>query len=160
MEFDISHTCCFTGHRPERLDMPEKDVINWLDEQIHKAVEDGYKVFISGMQRGVDIWAAEIVLNMKKEGSPVQLVAACAFKGMENRWEDDWKKRYHAILSSSDDIVYVGNHPSRSAFFMRNRWMVDRSAKLIAVYTGAPGGTKETINYAVKKGLVIDKIRE
>ncbi len=42
MEFDIKYACCFTGHRPERLDMAETEVIAWLDEQIHKAVEDGY----------------------------------------------------------------------------------------------------------------------
>ncbi len=43
---------------------------------------------------------------------------------------------------------------------MRNRWMVDHFSKLIAVYTGAPGGTKETITYAKKKGLDIARIKE
>ncbi len=31
-------------------------------------------------------------------------------------------------------------------------WMVDHSSKVIGVYTGAPGGTKETIEYAKKNG--------
>ncbi len=158
MEFDKSMACCFTGHRPERLEMSEKKVINWLDEQIHKAVEDKYTYFISGMQRGVDIWAAEIVLKMKKEGAPVKLIAACAFKGMEGHWEKSWIDRYNAILAEAEDIVYIGNHPSRAAFFMRNEWMVDHSSRLIAVYTGAPGGTQKTISYAKKNGCKVVSI--
>ncbi len=38
--------------------------------------------------------------------------------------------------------------------------MVDNSKRLIGVYTGAPGGTKETIEYAKKNGrevVLIDK---
>ena len=160
MAIDVKHACCFTGHRPERLDMSEKKVIKWLDEQIHKAVDDGVVDFISGMQRGVDIWAAEIVLRLKIEGVPIRLIAASAFKGMEGRWENDWQERYHKILSEADEVHYIGNHPSRSAFFARNEWMVDHSSRLIAVYTGAPGGTKRTIEYAEKKNLTIFSIRE
>ena len=37
----------------------------------------------------------------------------------------------------------------------RNRYMVDRSGRLIAVYNGVPkGGTYQTLLYAMKKGLV------
>ena len=100
------HACCFTGHRPERLEMPPKKVIHWLNEQIDNAISDGYTTFISGMQRGVDIWAAEAVVNKIKEGANVNLVAACAFKGMEDRWERSWQDRYKmAILLGK---VYIG----------------------------------------------------
>ena len=148
--------CCFTGHRPERLEMSEKKVIKWLDEEIHKAYDEGYTTFISGMQRGVDIWGAESVLNMRKEGKEVKLIAACAFKGTEDRWEQDWINRYKSILAEADDIVYIGNHPSRNAFFARNEWMVRHSTRLIGVYTGAPGGTQKTINYAKKNKHKVD----
>lgn len=45
---DKRRTCCFTGHRPERLDLPEDKVIKWLEEQIDRAIADGYTDFISG----------------------------------------------------------------------------------------------------------------
>ena len=35
----------------------------------------------------------------------------------------------------------------------RNEWMVDRSARIIAVYNGEPSGTGNTINYAKKVGV-------
>ena len=46
---DIKHTCTFTGHRPERLELTEEQVIGWLAKQIKRAVDDGYTDFISGM---------------------------------------------------------------------------------------------------------------
>ena len=55
MEIDIKHSCSFTGHRPERLEMGEDKVIAWLEEQIRKAVDDGYTDFITGMQRIKDL---------------------------------------------------------------------------------------------------------
>ena len=62
------HRCCFTGHRPEKLDKPEADVIEGLKKEIHTATADGFRTFISGMARGVDLWAAEIVLALRDEG--------------------------------------------------------------------------------------------
>lgn len=152
-KIDIDHAVSFTGHRPERLDMSEAVVQEWLEVQIRKAVEDGYTNFISGMQRGVDLWAAEIVIKLKEEFKEreIYLFSAVAFRGMENSWEKDWHKRYHAVLKAADGITYVSDKPGRIAFLKRNEWMVDNSKRLIAVYTGAPGGTKETIRYAERK---------
>ncbi len=128
---DRQHACAFTGHRPARLGFPETDVIGWLEKEIRKAAEDGYTRFITGMQRGV-----------------------------ENRWDSAWKKRYHRIRRSADEVHYISDKPGRTAFFQHNNWMVDHASRLIAVYTGAPGGTKETINYAKTQGLEIVNIAD
>ena len=160
MEIDIKRACSFTVHRPERLEMRPNRVISWLEQEIRNAVDAGYTDFISGMQRGVDIWAAEIVLKLKAEGKPVKLIAACAWNGMEDRWEQNWQERYKAILIDADKTVYVSRYPGRAAFFERNHWMVDHSSRLIGVYTGAPGGTKETVWYAKNNGLDVVTIRK
>lgn len=62
------HRACFTGHRPEKLRQPESVVVRGLEAAIKDAISDGKNVFISGMTRGVDIWAAEIVLRLRDEG--------------------------------------------------------------------------------------------
>ena len=154
-KIDGKHACSFTGHRPERLELTEAQVIQWLSEQIRQAVEDGYTEFVSGMQRGVDIWAAEEVLKLREQGAAVRLIAASAFEGMESRWSNDWRARYERILEEADEVTFVSRIPGRRAFFQRNHWMVDRSTRLIGVYTGAPGGTKETIEYAKMRGLQV-----
>ena len=59
------HRACFTGHRPEKLRQTEKDICKGLEREIQSAICNGIHVFISGMARGVDIWAAEIVLRLR-----------------------------------------------------------------------------------------------
>ena len=48
------HRCCFTGHRPEKLQRPEWEIRVDLEREIRKAVCDGLNVFITGMARGID----------------------------------------------------------------------------------------------------------
>ena len=57
--------CCFTGHRPEKLNITEEEVKRLLEITIKRAVKEGFHTFITGMARGVDMWAGEIVLNLK-----------------------------------------------------------------------------------------------
>ena len=148
---DMKHTCAFIGHRPERLELPEEQVKEWLEEQIERAADEGYTDFITGMQRGVDLWAAEAVLKLIDKDRQIRLIAACAFRSMEENWDLDWKDRYYYVLSRSELVYYISDQPGRKAFFARNHWMVDRASRLIAVCSGAPGGTNETIEYARKK---------
>lgn len=57
-------TCCFTGRRPEKLGHEGKEIGALLEMVILRAINDEYISFISGMARGADIWAAEVVLRL------------------------------------------------------------------------------------------------
>lgn len=149
--------CCFTGHRPEKLIWPETEVIDWLEEEIRKAIDDGFVTFISGMARDVDIWAAEIVLEIRDKGKPIHLICASPFERFERRWSEDWKRRCFSSLKRADIVRFVCNGYSPSCFQIRNEWMVDRSARVIAAFDGQPGGTKNTIDYAEQKGVCVIK---
>lgn len=54
--------CCFTGHRPEKLGVPEEMIREKLDGAIDLAITQGMETFICGMARGVDLWAGATVL--------------------------------------------------------------------------------------------------
>ncbi len=149
------HRCCFTGHRPEKLAWSEEHAVVALEEKIRQAIADGYTTFISGMARGVDIWAAEIVLRLRDEGVPLRLICAVPLPDFEKRWPFAWQKRYHAVLKSADLVKVLFNSYSPSVFQQRNEWMVDHSARVIAMYTGEPGGTKNTIDFALRKGIEV-----
>lgn len=149
------HRCCFTGHRPEKLHVPEAEIIDALRKEILAAVRDGYVTFITGMARGVDIWAAEIVLELKTAGHPLHLICASPYEGFERSWSPEWQRRYAAIMAAADLVKYICPAYSRSCFQIRNEWMVNHSARVIAAYNGEAGGTRNTINYATKHGVVV-----
>lgn len=102
------HRCCFTGHRPEKLQAPEGVVTAALEKEIRQAIADGFNVFITGMARGVDIWAAEIVLRLQDAGEAVRLICACPYQGFERGWKQSWQERYQVILSAADLVRFTG----------------------------------------------------
>ena len=153
------HRCCFTGHRPEKLRRSEKEVRADLEYEIRKAVCDGLNVFISGMARGTDIAAAEIVLQLREEGYPVRLICASPYPGFENNWSRVWRTRYEAVIAKADLVRYIRPQYSKGCFQIRNEWLVNHSARVIAVFNGQPSGTKNTIDYALRKGIPVVQIK-
>lgn len=146
---------CFTGHRPEKLTIPNDIIKKRLLEEIITSINEGYRVFISGMARGTDIWAAEIILKIKTTNNDIKLICAIPYKGFESNWSTSWQLRYKDILSGADLIRYICPNYSKNCFQIRNQWMVDHSAKVIAVYNGTKGGTLNTIQYANKHKIPI-----
>lgn len=155
MEIERQQTVCFTGHRPEKLNKPAWIVKRALKKEIRRAIADGYKVFISGMARGVDIWAAQIVLALRNSGSDIRLVCACPCHDFQRRWEEAWKVQAAEVLAKADRIEYICESYTRFCFQKRNEWMVDRSSRVIAVFNGEPGGTKNTVDYAERKAVPV-----
>jgi len=156
------HRVCFTGHRPEKLNYPEKVVKSLLKEQIEMAIEDGYRTFISGMARGLDLWAAEIVLELKKKNKDkeIHLICALPHPDFEKKWKLTEQIKYNSILKKADLKRIICPEFSMGAYQKRNIWMVDRSNRVIAAYNGEKGGTKNTIDYANKVGVKVINIFE
>jgi len=154
------HRVCFTGHRPEKLHSPEAVVLNSLEAAIKDAIQQGYTTFITGMAKGVDIWAGEIVLREKQQHPGLHLICALPYPEFGARWSEDWHQRYQNILQHADLVRTVCPAYHRSCFQRRNEWMVDHSALVIAAYNGESGGTRNTIDYAQRMHIPIRQILE
>ena len=100
-----THRVCFTGHRPEKLTRNEKAIKKDLETKIIQAIADGLHVFITGMARGVDIWAAQIVLSLRDKGYPIKLMCACPYDGFEKEWDQMWQIQYQAIPVSYTHLI-------------------------------------------------------
>ena len=146
-------TCAFTGHRPEKLNAEPAVIKRALTLEIDIAIADGVTEFITGMARGVDLWAAELVLERRKSNACISLFCAVPYEGFEQKWALSWQNLYHDVLSESNGVKIFEKHFSYSSFQTRNRWMVDHSSRVIAVYNGEKGGTKNTLDYARKIGI-------
>ncbi len=143
-----AHRACFTGHRPEKLRADKEEIIAALRREIDTAIADGITEFISGMARGVDLWAANLVLERKKSNPSIRLLCAIPYENFEKGWSKKWQDMYHMILEQADMIHYVQPNFTYAAFQERNHWMVDHAIRVIAVFNGEQGGTKNTLEYA------------
>lgn len=152
------HRCCFTGHRPQKLRRSEKEIKADLEVAIQQAIADGYTTFITGMAYGVDIWAGQIVVRLRKRNPDLHLIAAVPFQGFEARWSSEWKRAYQELLEQADLVKFICPGYSAGAYQRRNEWMVDHSRRVIAVFSGEPSGTKNTVQYARQRRLLINQI--
>lgn len=158
---DREHTCCFTGHRPDKLPWGtnENDVRALalkarLDKALEQAYQAGMRHFISGMARGTDLYFAEGVLALRRRHPEITLEAARPCQSQADAWPEAEQRRYNGILDQCNYETLVQHSYDRGCMQRRNRYMADRSAMVIAVYNGIPkGGTAQTLAYAMKQGL-------
>jgi len=155
-------TCCFTGHRPDAFDFgyDEGDprcrkLKSDLEQAIERAAGDGYRRFVTGMAQGVDMWCAEMVLDMKEDGQPFTLEAAVPARGQAARWNAPLKKRHERILRLCDNVICIGDSLDRETLLMRNRYMLSQSSLVIAVARKKSGGTAYTVNLASRLGITV-----
>ena len=153
------HRCCFTGHRPQKLERSERAIKKDLERAIQGAISSGFTTFITGMAYGVDLWAAEIVLRLRERNPELHLIAAVPFEGFDSRWSREWKSVYDEVLAQADLVKYICPGYNPGAYQRRNEWMVDHAARVIAVFNGEPSGTKNTIDYATKLSIPITVVK-
>lgn len=161
----MSKTCCFTGHRPNKLkgyDPIDNKELLW---RIYKEVEDhidnkGVTTFISGMALGVDMWAAKMILRIKKYNPEIRLICAIPCKNHASKWNAQSQKEWQTIVEQADEVFYVSEEEYKPYLMQkRNAWMVDNSDYIIAVWDGSNGGTGNCVKYAQKedKQIIIIK---
>ena len=155
----MSKTCCITGHRPNGFpwlygkDSKFQSVYEkLLYERIESYItENNVTDFISGMALGVDMDFAAAVLKLRKKYSSIHLHCAIPCRDQTKLWNRHDVARYNKILKRADFSIIMSEKYTRNCMFERNRYMVDKSDYVFAVWNGERhGGTWYTIEYAKK----------
>lgn len=144
-EFDI--TVAFTGHRSYRHEADLR-----LRQTIEALWRAGRRCFLSGMAMGFDMAAAEAVLELRERWRDLRLVAVVPFRGQERLFPEEEQRRFNRILEAADEVVILSEGYSRGVYAVRNGYLIDHAATIVAWYGGGAGGTRQTVNRALKKG--------
>ncbi len=155
-------TVCFTGHRPEKL--PDngdanspliKALKSMLFREISSALEDGCNCFITGLSRGVDLWAGEIIMGKIAAGRDICLAAASPCRSYGRNFKGYEKWIFKNIIHKAERVFYISEEYTKTCYKDRNAFMVENSGRLIAVVKDFRSGTGNTISTAKKHGLDI-----
>lgn len=161
MDIKFEKTACFTGHRPDKLGFGydyrtdgNRKIILKLRAVIERLiVKRGIDTFVSGMALGIDTWSALTVLKLKEKYPHIRLVCAVPCSNHSSKWKNADKETWTHITREADHVHYV-SEDSYTAWCMqnRNKWMVDNSRFVIAVWDGVEnGGTWNCIKYTIKR---------
>lgn len=127
-------------------------------QKIEDAINMGYSYFISGMAIGFDMICAEIVLELKLKYPHIKLECALPCQNQHSKWNKKEKERHQNILKHADKIRCIFQTYSQECMHERNKYMINNSSLVIALYDDMPGGTKKTLEYAKLKGRTIEII--
>ena len=155
---DFLKSAAFTGYRPKKLpfgnDFNHPDALRLranLRTEYERLIRRGFRQFLTGGALGCDLMAAEVILELKEEyGKKARIMHVLCMPCYDYtaKWSDQDKERLEKIKQNSV-FFYVSDSPYyKGCMQKRNRYMVDTSRVLLAVYDGQSGGTRNTVEYA------------
>ena len=139
-------SCAFTGHRPQNLPFgfrEDDERCTALKETLKKQIislitDENVTHFISGMALGVDMYAAEIVLELKKTYPDITLESAIPCETQAAKWNAAMRERYYGIAAQCDKETLLQTHYTPDCMDKRNRYMVDHADTSLLYGTASP----------------------
>ena len=157
--------CSFTGHRPAKLPwgFREEDarcmiLKRRIADAVESAYEEGYRHFLCGMAMGCDLYFCECVLALRAKKPDVTVEAVIPCPTQADDWPPEVRSRYRKLVASCDYETLVSASYTPGCMQRRNRYLVDHASLLIAAYDGSAGGTRNTIQYALQRGISVTDI--
>lgn len=154
------NTCCFSGYRAGKLPWGYNETAPdclklklLIADAVRTAYDAGFRHFICGMSTGADTYFGEAVVALRDECPDVTLEAAIPYQGQEERWPKAQRLRYSRLAEACDAVTVLHEAHIPGCMMERNRYMVDRSSLVIAIYDDRRrGGTYNTLKYAEAVG--------
>lgn len=160
------YSCCLAGHRPAGFAFGYNEehpaclkIKQAIYRQITFLADNGVSCFLSGMAQGAELWAAELVLELKCNRPNIILACVLPCDAQANRWHESARARYRTILQQADHTHFTSRHYTDDCTKRRNQFLVDHSSLVLAVYNGNPQtGTAQLLSYAQRQGRPISII--
>lgn len=104
-------SCCFASYANcENIFFPdgEKRIKEILREDILRMIrEDFVTNFISGVQPGIDMLAAETVVELRERYAFLTLECVLASEELANDWPEALRERYFSVIGSCDNEIML-----------------------------------------------------
>lgn len=116
-----------------------------LTQTIRQRVEDGVDWVITGPQLGVEQWASEIVLDLKKTLPTLKIAIMLPFSQFGDQWNDDNKNALQQLISSVDFSDQVSDQSYHSPQQLKNyqNFMLTHTDEALFVYDPENEGKPE-----------------
>ncbi|MGO4886843.1 DUF1273 domain-containing protein [Anaerobacillus sp. MEB173] len=124
-----------------------------LENQLISLLEDGLEWIIISGQLGVEIWAAEVAIELRLEYPQLQLAVITPFIDQEKNWNEEKQEDYHYILAEADFVDSITKIPYEGPWQFRekNKFLLRNSDGLLIVYDSEKEGSPKYIYEAALK---------
>ncbi|WP_047979781.1 SLOG family protein [Ornithinibacillus contaminans] len=139
-----------TGYKPTEIGIfkendPKIAIIKAaIEKRLIGFIEEGLEWILISGQKGVELWAAEVALELKEEYD-IQIGIIPPFEKQEERWSEDLKLKYEELTMVADfyQPLYNGEYKGPYQFRAKNKWLVEKSdACLLLLDDEYPGSIR------------------
>lgn len=135
-------TIYVTGYKSYELNIFKDDApeINYLKQFIkHKLIqliEEGLEWVLIQGQMGIELWTAEVVLELKTTFPELKLGMITPFYGHSDRWNEQNQLKYNTIQQQADyvDSVFHSSYEGPHQFKQTDRFMLDHTDLTLLIY--------------------------
>lgn len=123
-----------TGYQPRELnifgtdDIKIKIIQYAIRKRLIAFLEEGLEWVIISGQLGVELYAAEVAVELK-DFYDLQLAVIPPFEQHESRWPEALQEYYHYIVEEADFFqpIYLGEYKGPHQFKARDKWILEKS---------------------------------
>lgn len=107
-----------------------------IRQEIVAKLDEGLEWVIISGQLGVELWAAEVVLELKEEFPSLQLAILTAFEQHEEKWNEANQELYQSIAMEADFVEAISKSPYTNPQQLKNKnyFHIKKSDGLLMVY--------------------------
>ena len=128
-----------------------------IKKQLLRLIEKEHaRKFIASPEPGVNMYAAEIILDLQKHYPDLSLECVIPFEEEAVRWSEDFRSRYFSILERSQKETLLQRHFSPDCLQKRNISMVDAADTVLFLCESE----NEAVAYAENSGKEIFFLNE
>ncbi|UQZ88174.1 hypothetical protein C4J81_02675 [Deltaproteobacteria bacterium Smac51] len=164
---NVERTVCFSGGRPEDFSALSDGHAAYakltmrIKSEILRAAGEGFTHFMCGMEEGFDLMCGGVFLELKKNRehcTDLRLVAVPPYRG--HHYSGYWGRLHALIMVRADEVITLNKHFTASAHYLRSRYLVENSARVICYHEEQADSGDFIINYAQEKDLDIVNLKK
>ena len=157
------YSCAITSQRPTRFKFKYQEYMTSckrLKKRLHDVFTElyrrGVRRFYVGGALGVDLWAGEILLEMRRQ--ELEIVLVYPFPGHDERWDPKSQERLRHLKENCDQFVMGSKIVGAQGYRERTAYMVEHADCLVAVCddeTAGPSGVEAVLRMSEARKLPV-----
>ncbi len=148
-----------TGYKPHELGIFDdkhpgvRFIKKALENRLVALLDDGLEWVIISGQLGIEAWAAEVVIDLKKEYTDLKYAVITPFTDQEKNWNDMKKEKYHTLIAKADYHTSLTKRPYEAPwqFIEKDKFFMRNSDGILIVYDEENDGSPKFVKKAAEK---------
>lgn len=138
-----------SGYKPHELGIFKQDAkeIHYIKKTIEgkliSFIEEGLTWVVISGQPGVELWAGEVVSELKREYSHIKLAILAPFYNQEQIWNEHQQEQYQLLLEEADfvDVISKKEYEGPAQLKAKNDFIITKTDGLLLLYHEEQPGT-------------------